>query len=241
MWIAFGAGLASFLSPCSLPLYPSYLSYITGISVKQLTKENKYSKQHTVIFGHTLMFVLGLSVVFFTLGFGAGTVGELFQDHKEMIRKICAGFMVVMGVYLIGLIKLKWFLREFKISIKMKPTGYVGSFLFGIGFSAGWSPCVGPILASIIALTVSEPSLWLSMITAYSLGFAIPFFVLSFCVGFFKWLVPYSNVLMKLGGVVLVGIGILLYTDQFAQLTILLQKAMPNWIEDTYALANGQV
>lgn len=229
VWIAFGAGVVSFLSPCSLPLYPSYLSYITGVSVKQLRDHHAVNQQR-VIFNHTLMFVLGFSVVFFTLGFGAGVIGELFGDYKDLIRKVCAVFMIGMGIYLFGLIKLKYFVREFKINIRMKPTGYVGSFLFGVGFSAGWSPCVGPILASIIALTVSEPSLWVRMISAYSLGFALPFIALSFWIGSSKRLLPYANIMMKLGGVMMVIVGILLYMDQFVRLTILLQKVTPHWL-----------
>lgn len=124
---------------------------------------------------HTLAFILGFSVVFFTLGFGAGLFGELFNQYRGLIRQLSAILIILMGLFLLGIFQPQFLMKERKLDLKFKRASYVGSFIFGVGFSAGWSPCVGPILAAIIALAVSEPGTWLGLITAYTLGFAVPF------------------------------------------------------------------
>lgn len=108
--------------------------------------------------------------------------------------------------------------------------GYVGSFIFGIGFSAGWSPCIGPILTAIIALSASDPGTWFTLITAYSIGFALPFFLLAFFLGGVKRILKYSNLLMKIGGVLMVFMGVLLFTDQMFRITVWLQGITPDWL-----------
>ncbi|ASA23151.1 cytochrome c biogenesis CcdA family protein [Paenibacillus donghaensis] len=229
--IAFAAGVASFISPCCLPLYPSYLSYITGLSVQQLrtggsTKEVRYRT-----LSHTFAFILGFSAVFYTLGFGAGLFGELFHDQRDLIRRLSAILIIVMGLFLLGVFQPQFLLRERKLDLKWKPAGYVGSFIFGIGFSAGWSPCIGPILTAIIALSASDPGTWFTLITAYSIGFALPFFLLAFFLGGARRLLKYSGVLMKVGGVLMVLMGLLLFSDQMFRITIWLQGITPEWLK----------
>ncbi|GIO83677.1 cytochrome C biogenesis protein CcdA [Paenibacillus faecis] len=231
LWVAFGAGVASFISPCCLPLYPSYLSYITGLSVQTLKTEQNKREVRFRTMTHTLAFILGFSAVFYTLGFGAGLFGEVFNNNRDLIRQLSAILIILMGLFLLGIFQPQFLLRERKMNLKFKPTGYIGSFIFGIGFSAGWSPCVGPILAAIIALAVSEPGTWLGLITAYSAGFALPFFALAFFVGSTKWIVRYSAVLMKVGGGIMLLMGILLFTNRMAQITIWLQQMTPEWLK----------
>jgi len=231
LWVAFGAGVASFISPCCLPLYPSYLSYITGLSVQTLKTEQNKREVRFRTMTHTLAFILGFSAVFYTLGFGAGLFGEVFNNNRDLIRQLSAILIILMGLFLLGIFQPRFLLRERKMNLKFKPTGYIGSFIFGIGFSAGWSPCVGPILAAIIALAVSEPGTWLGLITAYSAGFALPFFALAFFVGSTKWIVRYSAVLMKVGGGIMLLMGILLFTNRMAQITIWLQQMTPEWLK----------
>ena len=120
-------------------------------------------------------------------------------------------------------------MRDFKLPIKLK-SGYIGSFIFGIGFSAGWSPCVGPILAAILALAASSPGTWFGLTTAYALGFAIPFFVLAFFIGSTRWIVRYSSVLMKAGGVLMLLMGVLLVTDRMTLITVYLNSITPEWL-----------
>ncbi|MNJ43736.1 cytochrome c biogenesis CcdA family protein [Paenibacillus bouchesdurhonensis] len=229
--VAFGAGVASFISPCCLPLYPSYLSYITGMSVQKLKTEQNKREVRMKTMTHTLAFILGFSVVFYTLGFGAGLFGEFFVSNRDLIRQISAILIILMGLFLLGIFQPQFLLKERKMDIKMKKTGYAASFIFGIGFSAGWSPCVGPILAAIISLAVSEPGAWLSLITAYTLGFALPFFILAFFIGSTKWITRYSGSIMKIGGAIMLLMGVLLFTNQMAKITIWLQQITPEWLK----------
>ncbi|WP_410768236.1 cytochrome c biogenesis CcdA family protein [Fontibacillus sp. BL9] len=231
LWVAFGAGVASFISPCCLPLYPSYLSYITGMSVQTLKTEQNKREVRFRTMTHTLAFILGFSAVFYTLGFGAGLFGEFFNENRALIRQLSAILIMLMGLFLLGVFQPQFLMRERKMNLKFKPTGYIGSFIFGIGFSAGWSPCVGPILAAIIALAVSEPGAWLGLITAYTVGFALPFFVLAFFIGSTRWIVKYSGIMMKIGGVLMLLMGVLLFTNKMAQITIWLQQLTPEWLK----------
>ncbi|AKG35550.1 cytochrome c biogenesis CcdA family protein [Paenibacillus durus] len=229
--IALAAGLASFISPCCLPLYPSYLSYITGLSVQQLRTGEQRREARLRTLSHTLAFILGFSAVFYTLGFGAGVFGQFFIEQRELIRRLSAILIIVMGLFLLGIFQPRFLMRERKLEFSRKPAGYAGSFIFGIGFSAGWSPCIGPILTAIIALSASEPGTWLKLITAYSIGFALPFFVLAFFVGGARRLLKYSGPLMKIGGALMVFMGILLFTDQMFRITIWLQGITPGWLK----------
>ncbi|GGH25302.1 cytochrome c biogenesis CcdA family protein [Paenibacillus segetis] len=231
VWLAFGAGVASFISPCCLPLYPSYLSYITGMSVQTLKNEQSRREVRFRTMTHTLAFILGFSVVFYTLGFGAGLFGDFFNANRSLIRQLSAILIIVMGLFLLGIFQPQFLLKERKMNMKFKPSGYLGSFIFGIGFSAGWSPCVGPILAAIIALAASEPGVWLSMITAYTIGFALPFFVLAFFIGSTRWIVRYSGIMMKVGGALMLLMGVLLFTNRMSQITIWLQQITPEWLK----------
>ncbi|MWV45061.1 cytochrome c biogenesis protein CcdA [Paenibacillus sp. HJL G12] len=231
VWIAFLAGLASFISPCCLPLYPSYLSYITGMSVQQLKTEQNKKEVRFRTMTHTLAFILGFSAVFYTLGVGAGLFGNFFNNNRDLIRQLSAILIILMGLFLVGIFQPKFLMRDFKMDFKFKPAGYIGSFIFGIGFSAGWSPCVGPILAAIIALAATEPGAWFPLITAYTLGFAIPFFVLAFFIGSTKWIVKYSGIMMKIGGALMLLMGVLLFTNQMTKITIWLQAITPEWLK----------
>ncbi|NGM81651.1 cytochrome c biogenesis protein CcdA [Paenibacillus sp. 7124] len=229
--IALAAGLASFISPCCLPLYPSYLSYITGLSVQQLRSGEQRREARYRTLSHTLAFVLGFSAVFYTLGFGAGVFGQFFIGQRELIRQLSAILIIAMGLFLLGIFQPRFLMRERKMELSRRPAGYLGSFIFGIGFSAGWSPCIGPILTAIIALSASEPGAWLKLITAYSIGFALPFFLLAFFVGGARRLLKYSGPLMKIGGALMVFMGILLFTDQMFRITIWLQSITPGWLK----------
>ncbi|MCQ6558178.1 cytochrome c biogenesis CcdA family protein [Paenibacillus mendelii] len=229
--IAFGAGIASFISPCCLPLYPSYLSYITGVSVTDLKSEKPGKQIRIRTMTHTLFFILGFSVVYYTLGYGTNAFADLFADYQDLIRQLSAVLIILMGLILIGLIQPWMLLKERKLPLKLNKSGYLASFIFGIGFSAGWSPCTGPILASILALAASEPGTWFQLTTAYALGFAIPFFVLAFFIGSARWIVRYSATMMKIGGAIMLLMGVLLFTDQMTKITVWLNSITPEWLK----------
>lgn len=224
LWIAFSAGLLSFVSPCVLPLYPSYLSYITGISVDKLQNDfNKKEIRNRALL-HTLFFTFGFSIIFISMGFTASLIGDFFFQFGDAIRRIGAILIIFMGLFIGGWIKWGWLMRERRLEIKNKPTGYLGSTIIGISFAAGWTPCVGPILAMILTLAASDPSKGTLLLTTYSIGFAIPFFIMAFFISSTKWIVRYSNLIMKIGGILLIIIGILLFTDQMSKITAYLTK-----------------
>lgn len=231
IWMALFAGIASFISPCCLPLYPSYLSYMTGISVGELKSSGHAGTVRLRTVLHSVFFALGFSTVFFTLGWGAGQLSELFINHKDLIRQLAAILILVMGLFMLGIFQPQFLMKEWKWRSGMKRAGYAGTFLIGIGFAAGWSPCVGPILSAILALSVSESGAWLPLMTAYSLGFAIPFVALAFFIGSTKWILRYSNGLMKAGGAVMIVIAILLYTDRMTRITIWFNAHTPSWLQ----------
>lgn len=231
VWFAFWAGLASFISPCCLPLYPSFLSYITGISVNQLKNGGNTKEVRLLTMTHSLFFILGFSVVFMAMGMGAGLLADLFQENKDLVRQIAALLIFMMGLMMLGIFQPMWLMKERKLQLKWKPAGYLGSVIVGMGFAAGWSPCVGPMLGAILALSTTEPGTWFYLISAYSLGFAIPFFGLTFFLGSTKWIVRYSAVLMKIGGVLMILISILLYTDQMIRITIFFNQHTPDWLK----------
>ena len=220
VWLAFGAGLLSFISPCCLPLYPSFLSYITGVSVKDL-KEERGIMQRNAIF-HTVFFILGFSVIFYAMGLSVSWIGGLFSANQQLIQQLGGILVGVMGLIMLGILQPKWMMQEKRLQYQSKPVGYLGSTLVGITYAAGWTPCVGPILSAVLTLGVAQPDQALIYITAYTLGFAIPFFLMAFFVGRVKWILKYSNLMMKVGGGMMVLTGILLYTDQMTEITIFL-------------------
>ena len=231
VWVALGAGFASFISPCCLPLYPSYLSYITGISVSDLKAGGQPRQMRVKMASHTLFFLLGFSLLFYTLGYGVNAFADFFRDYQQLIRQLASLLVILMGLFLAGVFQPKFLMREHKLNLGGKKAGYLGSFIFGIGFSAGWSPCIGPILTAILGLQATSPGSWFSMTTAYAIGFAIPFFILAFFLGSARVLLRYSNAVMKTGGVLLVVLGIMLFTDQMTLITVYLNSITPDWLK----------
>lgn len=230
VWVAFAAGLASFISPCCLPLYPSYLSYISGISVAQL-KSGQTREVRFKTMSHTFFFIAGFSIVYYAFGAGAGIVAEVFRDYQDLIAKLSAVLIILVGLFLLGIFQPQFLMKEMKLKVSGKPATYVGSLLIGIGFAAGWSPCIGPIFSVIIGLATTEPGIWFRLTTAYTLGFAVPFFLMAFFLGSTKWILKYSNAIMKVGGGFLIVFGILLYTGQMLRITVWFNAITPEWLK----------
>jgi cytochrome c-type biogenesis protein len=229
--LSFAAGFVSFISPCTLPLYPSYLSYITGISVSDLKDGSKPREIRVRTMTHTFFFLLGFSLLFYTLGYGVNAFADFFADYQALIRQISAILIILMGLFLVGLFQPQFMMKQKKLNLTTGKTGYLGSFIFGVGFSAGWSPCVGPILTLILGLQASNPGSWFQMTTAYALGFAIPFFVLAFFLSTVRAILRYSNTFMKIGGGLMVVMGLLLFTNQMTEITIWLNSMTPEWMK----------
>jgi cytochrome c-type biogenesis protein len=178
---AFIAGLLSFLSPCVLPLIPSYITYITGLSFADLQDEHPSHtiRQQTII--HSLLFIGGFTLIFVLLGASATFIGGYLQSKMELFRKIGGILIILFGVHITGLIPINMLLGEKKISLQRKPAGYIGSIVVGIAFAAGWTPCIGPILASILMVASAENTVLkgMALLLTYSMGLAIPFFLSS--------------------------------------------------------------
>lgn len=209
--IAVGGGFLSFISPCCLPLYPAFLSYITGMSVNDLKEENGMLKRKSML--HTLFFLIGFSIIFVALGFGSSFVGKIFQNYDGLIRQLGAILIIFFGLVVVGIFKPSFLMKDRRLSFTQRPSGFLGSIVIGMAFAAGWMPCTGPILASVIALSAIHPGSGMAYMVAYALGFAIPFFILSFFIGHLKWIKRNSALFVKGGGYLMVAMGIVLYFD----------------------------
>ena len=155
--VAFGAGVLSFLSPCVLPLVPSYLSFVTGVSVDELSEGGMWARGPALL--HSLFFVLGFSLVFLALGASATLIGQLFRENQLLIARFGGVLIVVFGLYLLGLRPGRLWQRERRIHLKDRPLGYLGSTLVGVTFGAGWSPCIGPILGGILMFAATRQTM----------------------------------------------------------------------------------
>ncbi|MFY3790230.1 cytochrome c biogenesis CcdA family protein [Ureibacillus sp. MALMAid1270] len=220
IFLAFGAGLLSFISPCSLPLYPAFLSYVTGMSFNELKEDKGIFQRKALI--HTILFLVGFSIIFLALGLSTSIIGKIFIQYQELLRQIGALFMVIFGLVILGFFKFDFLSSEKRIQFKKRPKGYIGSVLIGIGFAAGWTPCTGPILAGVIALGISNPNQGIIYMLFYVLGFAVPFLVMSLFIGRMKFLQKRSDLFMKIGGILMILMGILLYFDLMTMIIALL-------------------
>lgn len=214
--LAFGAGLLSFISPCSLPLYPAFLSYVTGVSLNELKEENGILNKKALV--HTLLFLIGFSAIFMALGFSTSFIGTFFIEYQDLLRQIGAIIIVFFGLVVLGIFKFDLLMSEKRVQFKKRPKGYIGSVLIGMGFAAGWTPCTGPILAGVIALGVSDPDRGMLYMLFYVLGFSIPFLIMSMFIGKMKFLQNRSGLFMKIGGSLMIVMGILLYFDMMTKI-----------------------
>jgi cytochrome c-type biogenesis protein len=232
-FVAFSAGILSFFSPCVLPLIPAYLSYITGLSIEQYTSELGPAARRKVII-NTLCFIAGFSFIFIVV-FGAGTtvINALLREHKDTIGKVGGLIIAVFGLHFMGLFKIKWLYFEKRAHFKKLPTGYIGSFLVGVAFSAGWTPCVGPILAAIMGMGMTAENQWaaIRLLSLYTLGLALPFFLTSLAINFFMPLFNRVKHHMRtveiLTGILLIFVGLLMFTGKFSTIAGLLQRYLP--------------
>jgi cytochrome c-type biogenesis protein len=220
VFLAFGAGFLSFISPCCLPLYPAFLSYITGMSVNELKNDNAMLQKRSML--HTFFFLLGFSLVFILIGFGSSFIGGLLKEWDDLIRQLGAIFIIFFGLVVTGILQPAFMMSEKKAAFKNRPVGYFGSALIGLAFGAGWTPCTGPILLAVIYMAGTNPDSAMLYMIAYILGFAIPFFVLSFFIGRMKWIRMHSAKIVKIGGYVMIGMGIVLFFDWMTKIIIIL-------------------
>lgn len=236
MFLALGAGALSFLSPCVLPIFPAYLSYITGISVKELQGKQD-AKIRSKLLTHSVFFLLGVSLIFLSLGIGASFLGQWIQnlltgDTGLLIQRLAGIFIIFMGLFVGGWINIKMLMKEKRFQSTKRPVGYLGTFFVGMGFAAGWTPCIGPIFGSILFLAASNPTHGIIYTIMYVIGFALPFLVLTFFLGSTRWIVRRSGIIMKVGGIVMIIMGVVLLTGQLPRITaFLLELIEGTWLE----------
>lgn len=221
IFLAFGAGFLSFISPCTLPLYPAFLSYITGMSFDDLKSERGMLQKNAIL--HTLFFLLGFSLIFIAIGFGTSFARDFLVNYQTILRQVGALLIVVFGLMIVGLLQINFLMKDHKIQFKNRPSGFIGSILIGVAFAAGWTPCTGPILMSIILLASSNPDSGMFYMLAYFLGFAVPFFLLSFFITRMTWIRTHSQKIVKVGGYIMIVVGILLFFDGLTYITRILQ------------------
>ncbi|OGP73745.1 MAG: cytochrome C biogenesis protein [Deltaproteobacteria bacterium RBG_16_50_11] len=220
--IAFAAGFLSFISPCVLPLVPSYLTYITGVSFKELS--DRKTKVRWVTLSHSLLFIMGFSTIFILMGASASYLGQLLVRYQYWIMKAGGVLIIVLGIHFTGVINLPFLQMEKRFELGKKPIGYLGSFIVGIIFAAGWTPCIGPILSAILlyASTSKNFTTGVFLLAVYSLGLGIPFLLASLAFNSFLTafgrIKRYLRVMTMVSGFFLIAIGILFLTDTFREI-----------------------
>lgn len=207
--LAFGAGLLNFMSPCTLPLYPAFISYITGMSLDEMKSDKKKFRRSGML--HTIFFLVGFSVIFIFLGYSSSFVGTIFFQYQDLLRQVGAIFIVLFGLMILGFFTPKFLMQEKKLQFKNRPAGYFGTFLIGLAFAAGWTPCTGPITGAVFMMAAQNPGAGVWYMLAYVLGFAIPFFLMSIFITRFKWIQKHSGKITKIGGYLMIILGIILF------------------------------
>jgi cytochrome c-type biogenesis protein len=214
-WAAFFAGLLSFFSPCVLPLIPAYFTFISGFSLEELTTLKGKDVRRKVMLS-TLSYVLGFSLIFILMGASASYLGNLLYRYVDYIRIGGGVMIIVLGVHLTGLFRVRALDFEKRLHLEKKPLHFFGTFLVGMAFAAGWSPCIGPLLGSILIIASSKETVFqgITLLGLYSLGLAIPFLILSSFVNlllfFIKKAVKALKYLNPAAGILLVLIGVML-------------------------------
>ncbi len=215
VFVSFGAGFLSFFSACIVPLVPAYICFITGLSFDELNTVTPQNLRHKkIILTESLLFIAGFSLVFILLGASVSFLGAYFFAKQHIIKMVGAVIIIIFGVHMMGFFRIRFLEYEKKIHLKNKPLVAWGSFLVGMAFGFGWTPCVGPILGGILLLAASKESLLQGtvLLTFYSLGLAVPFFLVSLGVGravaLFTKIKKYFRIFSIASGVVLIGIGL---------------------------------
>jgi len=223
----------SFFSPCTLPLLPLYLSYITGKSVKEV-KENQTTAFKKTVMLHSVLFLIGVSVVYVSLGLSISYLGGFFSQlltgsTSLLLQRIAGILIIVMGLVTAEWIQIPVLLKDTRKMTGKRTTSYFSSFFIGLGFAAGWTPCIGPIFSSILLIGVSTGSPPALYLTLYILGFALPFLLVSFFLGKMDNVMKHSRKWMKIGGILMIAMGILLFTGTLE----VLSEWIAQWLEGT--------
>ncbi len=229
--VAFFAGLLSFLSPCVLPLVPSYIGFLTGMSLDEM----KQDRRRTALL-HGALFVLGFTIVFLLLGATATALGRVLNHYEIWLQRVGGVLIILFGLVCLGVFTPSFMQQDKRVHLQDKPIGYLGSVLVGMAFAAGWTPCIGPILGGILGLASASDTVGrgMALLGAYSLGLAVPFLLAAWAVdGFLEWFQRFRRYLpwvMRVSGILLIFVGVLLVSGQFTRLAAWLQSVTPDWL-----------
>lgn len=232
---AFIGGFLSFVSPCVLPLIPGYLSFVSGVSMDEFRSGTATASSRRRLLAASLAFVAGFSLVFIALGASASVVGEFLMSRLPLLGKIAGVLIIVFGLHTIGVFRLRWLDTEKRVQTRERPTSLIGAMLVGVAFAFGWTPCIGPILGTILVLagrkeTISEG---VALLTVYSAGLGIPFLLTSLAVNRFfsasARIRRYYHAIEVTSGVLLIAIGVLIFTNQFTIIARLLEPYLPTY------------
>jgi len=235
VWAALAAGVVSFISPCVLPLVPAYISFMTGISVDDMRNTESVDRKKVMLKAgmHSLSFVLGFSLVFILLGASATLLGRMLLNYMDLLSKVGGVLIVIFGLHFMGLFRIGFLNYEARFNPDKKPPGLLGSMLIGIAFAFGWTPCVGPILAAILSFAGAQESVGhgILLLAAYSLGLGIPFILAGVATNhFFTFFTRIRSHLHKVevvSGILLVIVGVMIFSGSFTQLAVFLLEWFP--------------
>jgi cytochrome c-type biogenesis protein len=232
-----GAGLLSFLSPCVLPLVPPYLAYLAGVSLDELQGASRWSKAWWRTLGASAAFVLGFTTVFVGLGTSASVVGQVLLRYREEFGYVAGALIIVMGLHFLGVFRIPLLYREARVQVERRPTGPLGAYVIGLAFGFGWTPCIGPVLSTILAVAATRDSVLegAGLLAVYSLGLGIPFMAAAVFAGpFMRFMVRFRRhigAVERVMGGALVLAGVAFMTGQIGRVA--------NWLLETYpALQN---
>lgn len=232
LFVAFLAGLLSFLSPCVLPLVPSYIGFLTGMTLPEMTGRRRIALLHAVLF------VSGFSLIFILLGASATALGGALKYYQAWIARVGGVLVILFGLLCLGVVKAGFLEQERRLQLQHKPVGYLGSVLVGMAFGAGWTPCIGPVLGAILSLAATSDSVPRGMLLlgVYSAGLAVPFLLAAVAVeSFLEWFQRFRRYLpwvMRVSGVLLVFVGVLMATGEFTRLAGWLQRFTPEIVRE---------
>ncbi len=231
---AFFAGLISFLSPCVLPLIPPYLCFLAGKSLNDLTDNiDQDKKLLTQLIWRSLAFVIGFTTVFILLGASATILGKVVQEYFDILAQIAGGIIVIMGLHFLGVFKIPFLMMEKRYHGGDKPKGFLSAYLIGLAFAFGWTPCVGPILATILAIAAQEQSAFtgMALLGTYSAGLGIPFMLAALFLkpflNFMKRFRKHLGMVEKVMGIFLILAGIMFLTGYMSVLSYWLLETFP--------------
>lgn len=241
---AFIAGVLSFISPCVLPLIPGYLSYISGLTLDEMQGTGSASaaavaaSRRRVLIA-SIFFILGFSVVFVSLGAAASAIGQYLlapgTGRLRLVTKLAGAIVIVFGLHTMGVLRIEWLYSEKRVQVERKPRGVFGAFVVGLAFAFGWTPCIGPILSGILAIAASKDTVGqgIQLLAVYSLGLGIPFLITAlalnqFFAAFAKIRRHYHKIEIA-SGLLLVAIGVLIFTDQFTVIARWLSPYLPTF------------